>query len=120
MDTIGFRKNIVILHSNMGQKEIIELIKETAARVLPANSSLWLYGSRARGGASPGSDYDLLILVDSETITPQVESAAYELCLMGYDNNVEINPHIYQKNKWKGWTFTPFYKNVERDKVVLM
>ena len=104
----------------MEQSKIIELIKEIAARMLPANSSLWLYGSRARGDARPDSDCDLLILVDSDTITPQAESAAYELCLMGYDNNVEINPHIYQKNKWKGWSFTPFYKNVEQDKVVLI
>lgn len=104
----------------MKQEEVIERIKETAGRSLPAGASLWLYGSRARGDARPDSDYDLLILLDKDTVPPEVDSAAYDISLMGYDHNVEINTHIYPRSKWNSWTYSPFYKNVERDKKVLI
>lgn len=114
----------VSLHLEMSteaeQEIIIERIKELAARILPKGSSLWLYGSRARGDARPDSDYDLLILLENEESMSKADSSAYDLCLMGYENGVEINPHIYPRKKWEGWTYSPFYKNVTRDKRVLI
>lgn len=107
----------------MDQEEIIKRIKELGEKVLPNSASLWLYGSRARGDAKFDSDYDLPLILDSDGVTPEADSAAYDLCLMGYDNGVEINPHIYPRkkwNKWNEWTFTPFYKNVEHDKRILI
>ena len=103
----------------MEQDKIIESIKEAAGHSLPTGSSLWLYGSRARGDAHPDSDYDLLILLDRGTSMADADRAAYDLCEVGYDNGVEINPHIYFKDQWASWSFSPFYKNVEQDKVVL-
>jgi len=44
---------------DMQQEEVVDRIKAFAQRVLPEGSSLWLYGSRARGDAHPDSDYDL-------------------------------------------------------------
>lgn len=104
----------------MEQEKVIQRIKELGARILPEGSSLWLYGSRARGDARPDSDYDLLILLNQDTVTPEADSAAYDLCLMGYDEGVEITPHIYPRKKWESWTYSPFYKNVERDKRILI
>lgn len=104
----------------MKQEEVIQHIIELGKQILPQGASLWLYGSRARGDARPDSDYDLLILVDKENVTPEVDSAAYDLCLMGYENGVELNPHIYPRKKWEQWTYSPFYKNVEKDKRVLI
>ena len=104
----------------MEQEEVIQRIKELGEKILPKGASLWLYGSRARGDARPDSDYDLLILLDKDNVTADVNSAAYDICLMGYDNGVEINPHIYPRKKWGQWSFSPFYKNVERDKIVLI
>ena len=103
----------------MEQNEVIERIKETAERVLPRGASLWLYGSRARGDARPDSDYDLLILIDNEDSMSDADSAAYDLCVLGFDYGVEVNPHIYSKKRWNSWTYSPFYKNVEQDKIVL-
>ena len=104
----------------MEQEEVIQRIKELGKKILPEGASLWLYGSRARGDARPDSDYDLLILLDNETIPAEVDSSAYDLCLMGYDEGVEINPHIYPRKKWESWSFSPFYKNVTQDKRVLI
>lgn len=104
----------------MKQEEVIERIKETARRILPEGASLWLYGSRARGDAHAESDYDLLILLDKGTSMAEADSAAYDMCEVGYDNGAEINPHIYYKDQWRSWSYSPYYKNVERDKVVLI
>lgn len=104
----------------MQQEQIIQQIKELGQKVLPEGASLWLYGSRARGDARPDSDYDLLILINSDTVTADVDSAAYDLCLMGYDNGVIISPHIYPRNQWRKYSFSPFFKNVEQDKRILI
>jgi len=104
----------------MEQAQVIQRITELGKQILPEGASLWLYGSRARGDARPDSDYDLLVLIDKDTVSPEVDSAAYDICLMGYDYGVEINPHIYPKRKWMAQTFSPFYKNVEQDKIVLI
>ena len=39
---------------------------------------------------------------------------------LGWDIGEEISPHIYTKKQWNEWTFLPFHKNVERDKIVLV
>lgn len=105
----------------MEQSQVIEHIKEFAQRVLPKGSSLWLYGSRARGDAHEDSDYDLLLLLDKERITDEdYNHYVYDLFLQGLDWNAEINTHIYPRNKWESWSFSPFYKNVEHDKIILL
>ena len=104
----------------MEQEKVLQRITQLGRAVLPEGASLWLYGSRARGDARPDSDYDLLILLDGDTVTRDANSAAYDICLMGYDNGVEINPHIYTKKGWTAQTFSPFYKNVEQDKRILI
>ena len=74
----------------MDKGQILERIKQLAMAVLPQGSSLWLYGSRARGRE------------------------------LGWELNAEISPHIYSKKQWQGWSFLPYYKNVEQDKIVLV
>ena len=39
---------------------------------------------------------------------------------LGWEMGEEITPHIYTKKQWAEWSFLPFYKNVERDKKVLL
>ena len=53
----------------MGKQDIIDVIKEVGRSALPPNSTLLLYGSRARGDAHEGSDWDLLILLDKAKLT---------------------------------------------------
>ena len=93
----------------MEQAQVIEHIKEFAQRVLP------------KGSAHEDSDYDLLLLLDKERITDEdYNHYVYDLFLQGLDWNAEINTHIYPRNKWESWSFSPFYKNVEHDKIILL
>ncbi len=104
----------------MGTHKVIEDIKQIGRSALPPNSSLLLYGSRARGDAREGSDWDLLILLDKPKLVASDYDLAYPFRELGWDIGEEISPHVYTKKQWSEWTFLPFYKNVERDKIVLI
>ena len=39
---------------------------------------------------------------------------------LGWKIGEEISPHIYTKKQWSEWTFLPYYKNVEQEKIVLV
>lgn len=99
----------------------IEQIQAMGKQILPKGSHLWLYGSRARGTNRPDSDWDLLVLVDKDKQQLQdFDSYAYPFMEMGWDLGVEINPMLYTRKEWSQRYFTPFYKNVEHDKIVLV
>ena len=104
----------------MRRTQVINNIKQVAQAVLPPNSSLLLYGSRARGDARKGSDWDLLILLDKPSLTFSDYGVGYPFRELGWDINEEINPQVYTKKEWDEYHFTPFYKSVEHDKIVLL
>ena len=47
----------------MHYSQVINRIKQLAKEVLPKGSTLYLYGSRARGDYHEDSDWDLLLLL---------------------------------------------------------
>ena len=104
----------------MEKGQILEKIKQLASVVLPKGSSLWLYGSHARGDFHDDSDWDLLILLDKSKITSQDYDLTYSFRELGWNLGAEITPHIYSKSQWSKWTFLPYYKNVEQDKIILV
>ena len=104
----------------MEKSQILERIKQLALTILPKGSSLWLYGSHARGDYHDNSDWDLLILLDKSKITSEDYDLTYYFRELGWDLGTEISSHIYSKSQWANWFFLPFYKNVEQDKIVLV
>ena len=104
----------------MNNPTVINSIREIAVKTLPANSSLLLYGSRASGDNRVDSDWDLLILLDKPKLSSQDYDYGYPFRELGWDIGEEISPHIYTKKQWDEWTFLPYHKNVERDKIVLV
>lgn len=102
-------------------QQFIRSLSKLGKEVLPSTASLWLYGSRARGTAHDDSDWDLLILLDEEKQkNTDFEKYAYPFTLMAAEDDQMAIPQIYTKKQWKQMSFTPFVKNVERDKVVLV
>ena len=106
--------------TDMNKATVISNIKAIASKTLPAGSTLLLYGSRARGDNRPDSDWDLLILLDKPSLTFRDYDYGYPFREFGWDIGEEISPHIYTKKQWDEWTFLPYHKNVERDKIVLI
>lgn len=104
----------------MEQQEVISKIKNVAMKTLPPRSSLFLYGSRARGDAHANSDWDLLILLDKQSLEAADYGVAYPFRELGWEIGEDLNPSLYTKKQWNSWSFLPYYKNVERDKIVLL
>ena len=104
----------------MKKETVIEQIKEVARKAMPAGSSLLLYGSQARGEAREGSDWDLLIILDKPSIEQQdYDDVVFPFTYLGWGLGESIIPVIYTKDEWQRSSFLPFYKNVERDKIIL-
>jgi predicted nucleotidyltransferase len=104
----------------MEQKDVISHIKEVAMQTLPPRSTLLLYGSRARGDAHPESDWDLLILLDKQSLEAADYGVAYPFRELGWKIGEALNPSLYTKKQWDSWSYLPYYKNVERDKIVII
>lgn len=105
----------------MNKSSIIQRIQTMGLQILPKGSNLWLYGSRARGDFRADSDWDLLVLVDKEKqVLQDFDQFAYPFIEMGWQIGQEINPMLYTRQEWEKRHFTPFYHNVEADKVVLI
>ena len=119
-----FQEKIVSLSSKpicgMERSKVIERIKALARTTLPPHSALWLYGSQARGDVHEGSDWDLLILLEKPALEASDYGVAYPFRKLGWEIGEEVNPSLYTKVQWESWTYLPYYKNVERDKQVLL
>ena len=102
------------------EEEVIRKIRETSHKVVPPDGQVWLYGSRARGDAHEDSDWDILILLNKPKLDADDYGVAYPFRELGWDIGEEINPTLYSKQQWDTWTYLPYYKNVERDKLVLL
>lgn len=108
--------------SNMSNsQQFIGRLSRLGRKVLPSTASLWLYGSRARQTAHEGSDWDLLILLDEDKPkSTDFAQYAYPFTLMASAEDQMVIPQIYTKKQWRQMQFTPFVKNVEHDKIVLV
>ena len=90
-------------------------------QLAPPHSMAILYGSRARGDAHPYSDWDILWILDKETLTQaDYDSVCYPLVLLGCEIDEEINPILYTANEWQQYQSTPFYENVTTDGINLL
>lgn len=100
---------------------IRQKIAELAKTVIPKGGHLWLYGSQARGDFHNDSDWDLLILLDKEKITSDDhDNCGYPFRELGWNLDATISPILYTLSDWEKYSFTPFYKNVEQDKIVIL
>ncbi len=95
---------------------ILDEIKRIVSSRYPS-AKIYLYGSRARGTASLGSDWDVLILLNKDKITPDIEeSVTYPLYDLEFDTGEVISPMVYSEKEWNTrYRITPFYQNVMKE-----
>ncbi len=102
------------------REEIMRRIREVVKHNLSGVSHVYLYGSRARGEASVDSDWDVLIILDKPQIDQSdYDNVTYPITSLGWELGEMIIPVLYTKNEWESNSFTPFYKNVEQEKILI-
>lgn len=104
----------------MEQVKLIDSIRRVAQRVLPKGSTLYLYGSRARGDYREDSDWDLLLLLDkAKREDSDFANYAYPIMEQGFDMWQYFSVHTYTKAEWNNAPHSMFYFNVEQDKQLI-
>nr|MBQ4455592.1 nucleotidyltransferase domain-containing protein [Clostridia bacterium] len=104
------------MEQNMYTELVSEILKALGDQVL----RIVLYGSVARGTASPDSDVDIAVFLPSK-MDSEAEDRLSDVIVdmnLKYDkvfSVVDILDPVYKK--WRA--VTPFYQNVDREGVVL-
>ena len=104
----------------MQKEEILRLIKETIAKTIPSGAKVILFGSQARGDAKEDSDWDILILLNKDKVElDDHDYISYSFFVLGWNIDVHSHPILYTFKDWMESSFSPFYKNVEREGIDL-
>ena len=104
-------------------KEIQEFIKQVKELLGIRLKKIILYGSYARGDYNKKSDVDIMILTDLsfeeiEDYRDKISDIAYDIEL---NTGIILSPVIKNIEKYNSRiNFVPFYKNVEKEGVVLV
>jgi predicted nucleotidyltransferase len=95
------------------EKSILTQIKKIVKGKDPS-AKIYLYGSRSRGTAKSESDWDLLIILNRDKISLDLEREITDpLYDLEFDTGEVISPMIYTENEWNTkYCVTPFHKNV--------
>lgn len=101
------------------REELLKSIKNTLLTAVP-NGKIVLFGSQARGDARKDSDWDLLIILDKPKIeASDFDCISYPLYELGWKEGEQFSPKLYTTKEWLKRSFTPFYKNIEKEGIVL-
>ncbi len=105
------------MHPDMG------LLFECKAAIQQAapDADVILFGSRARGDAQEDSDYDFLILINSEHNMTIEQSIVKQLFPLEMRTGKVLTFFVYQRDQWNSRLFQamPFHKNVTKEGMVI-
>ena len=104
----------------MTDKLVINQISQSIHSKDPS-AEAFLFGSRTWGDNRIDSDWDILILVDNNNITNEIEDNFRDSL---YDIELEseqiISTFVYSKNYWnKNMRYSPLYQNVTKEGIKL-
>lgn len=104
----------------MRKKQIIERISKSIHKK-DHTAEAFLFGSRARGDNRKDSDWDILILIDNNKVTNEIEdNFRDDLYNIELESGQIISTFIYSKDYWKNTLiYSPLYKNISREGVRL-
>lgn len=105
----------------MSAETTIKKISEKMRKDFPF-AETYLYGSQARGEATPDSDIDLLILLPDSEVSSDWRELKYSILDAVYDIEIDelanVSALVLLKSVWQS-KVTPFTINVNRDAIRL-
>ena len=112
----------LIRHESLStdEKEMLRRCKRIISACDPT-AEIILYGSRARGDAEAGSDYDLLILTDREATLESEDMMRRHLYPLELEEGTVLTVFLVSKAEWNSPLYgaMPFYQNVQKDGISL-
>jgi predicted nucleotidyltransferase len=101
-------------------KFLLEKIRELKRQIMPQHR-LILFGSQARGDATPNSDWDLLVLLNHPTSSnDDYDYFGYPFLELGWDYGQCFSALVYTEAEWERRRPSPFRKNVEQDGIEIV
>lgn len=102
------------------REKIIKKILQLSETKYP-DAEIYLYGSQARGDAGRLSDWDLLVLLNSNSISVSAEKSLMDdFYKIELETGAIISPLIYPKVDWiNKYCITPLFENIEREAIRL-
>jgi uncharacterized protein len=100
----------------LSKKTILQRIVGMTEHKYPG-AEVYLFGSQARGDAHKTSDWDLLVLLDKDQVSFDLETQImddfYELELQ---TGAVLSPLIYGKKEWlKRYKITPLFETINKE-----
>jgi uncharacterized protein len=104
----------------MSSDAILESITNAIYRQDPS-AQAFLFGSRARGDNKPNSDWDILILINNQIVTNDIEDRFRDVLYnIELESGQIISTFIYPKSFWqKNLKYSPLYKSVKKEGIKL-
>jgi predicted nucleotidyltransferase len=92
----------------------------TEIKRIDPKAKVVLFGSRARGNARKDSDWDLLILIDSQNIREKEDLFRDKIYDLELETGEIISMFVYNNKDWTSrHKITPLYKSIKLEGVVL-
>jgi predicted nucleotidyltransferase len=104
----------------MKESQFLDKIKSTLSQT-GTPLSIYLYGSRARGDARPNSDWDLLVILENNNLTDEIEDEIFSVIYkMELETGQIISPYFLNKQDYDNRIGkTPFYRNLSNEGILL-
>lgn len=102
------------------EQQLLDRVRQTIRQAEP-EAHLTLFGSRARGEATPESDWDLLIVLDGEVDPQRADAVRHRLYDLALDTDTVLSAIIYSRERWESprYRATSLHAQVAADGVVL-
>jgi predicted nucleotidyltransferase len=93
----------------------------TAIHSQDPSAQAFLFGSRARGDNKPDSDWDILILINNQIVTSEIEDKFRDVLYnIELESGQIISAFIYPKSYWqKKMRYSPLYKSIKKEGIKL-
>lgn len=102
-------------------KIVIDALVAKAKSILPPGSRLTLYGSQARGEATPDSDWDLHLLIEGPEKISFDQMMQYVIPFgdTGMQLGEVVNTAVYSFKGWMRRSFLPYFQNVTKEGIII-